>query len=939
MNESQSVELIEPSGLFAEPTWQDVIKASASHGLAWLRNFSSNAQAMIARLHFSPTWALGALAPEMRNKACPHIAAVGTTTCIAEFNGVFAGAFSRLLNTAQTPQWTIAAPDVRRVTRWPVKAMLALKRASLLRTPAPQALRTVADTADALLVFGFHDLERIEELTFDSVVTSYARPGKVLLWEMNSELTAAMAREWFSQCGFNVDPPRYCSVHDREPLATGTNSWWLRLRLAQDAQVPGLIESASTQLRTIFGLFDTAHDPKDSLETSRKIQRCLALTNHETAADGVALERNILYVSPRCAVDLDDGSLLVPSGDGEWARTEGRIPPAFLEVFPDEGPLDRMGLHYQRCLWLARALDEAQKPIGTNAQKALANGQELLLEEAKELAQEAPRPKSFFKRPTLLRGTGTIPVLGFSARIGRPDQPPAQVIASAKKAVCAWLAEYGLTVSPQAPSQADEQPTAEVLVESEGDGIWAMRFDNRKQMQDGNIWRVELTLASEPYPSLGVRVAQVRSKESAPPAKPAVPRVVHSIAAAVGMHERGRLLRLEAWQPITSDEVRSTTALMLDVNRIQPLVIVAGGSSGELGRDAANKLATRLLGVASVLIADTNLTEVINRDVGRALSVYGHAARVYLPGLSPTVDPFAHPVFKFSGDKKRDIRKLDDIVETCCAAGLEPRLLDERVPSYAVAREAIFARRVERALEATKRHATTATEERDRLNVLVQEQAASIAAMKERIDGLTEGVKSLQAETKALKRERDDARDMLRAEQHKNKLAWQVGEDTNEAAEEPDFPERWDDLIAWAQTYGKGRLIILPQAVKAARASAFADIPFAYRVLHLLADGYVPMKLRDPNDDQPKHHFDEQCKLLGVEVSGVGKGLTDRRYAREYKRTWQGTEYTLDMHVSRGGGFDPTTLFRCYFAFDEKNRRVIVGHLPTHLTNSITHTG
>jgi len=53
----------------------------------------------------------------------------------------------------------------------------------------------------------------------------------------------------------------------------------------------------------------------------------------------------------------------------------------------------------------------------------------------------------------------------------------------------------------------------------------------------------------------------------------------------------------------------------------------------------------------------------------------------------------------------------------------------------------------------------------------------------------------------------------------------------------------------------------------------------------------------------------------------------------------EGREITLDMHLKRGGGFDPASIFRLYFHYDTARARVIVGHFPTHLTNRKTHSG
>ena len=79
-------------------------------------------------------------------------------------------------------------------------------------------------------------------------------------------------------------------------------------------------------------------------------------------------------------------------------------------------------------------------------------------------------------------------------------------------------------------------------------------------------------------------------------------------------------------------------------------------------------------------------------------------------------------------------------------------------------------------------------------------------------------------------------------------------------------------------------------------------------------------------------------KDLGLEREPVGEALNNHRYKQSYRRLYEGKTIWLDDHLKWGGGFDPATLFRLYFHYDEASGKVIVGHLTTHLPNSLTHT-
>lgn len=150
------------------------------------------------------------------------------------------------------------------------------------------------------------------------------------------------------------------------------------------------------------------------------------------------------------------------------------------------------------------------------------------------------------------------------------------------------------------------------------------------------------------------------------------------------------------------------------------------------------------------------------------------------------------------------------------------------------------------------------------------------------------------------------------------------------------YPDSWDLLEEWVESYGEGRLVLLPSAVKAAQESAF-HVELTYKALELLAKFYVPMRQRRSDDDEPYRRFNEELGKLGLECSPTGDATEQHRYKRQYQRTYEGRVITLDMHLKRGAGFDPEDVFRLYFFYDEDNGKVVIGHFPSHLVNSKTH--
>lgn len=150
----------------------------------------------------------------------------------------------------------------------------------------------------------------------------------------------------------------------------------------------------------------------------------------------------------------------------------------------------------------------------------------------------------------------------------------------------------------------------------------------------------------------------------------------------------------------------------------------------------------------------------------------------------------------------------------------------------------------------------------------------------------------------------------------------------------PDFPESLQSLSAWAQATISDRITVHTKAVRAARKSAFADSSLVYRVLSAMHDHYWPMKFG--ND---KHAMGRWTAFLTTErlsCSPTGWATNDHRTADRYRVTWRGKTLPLDLHLQGHSGRDEARAFRLYFGVDLERKMVIVGHLPTHLPNTLS---
>jgi hypothetical protein len=361
---------------------------------------------------------------------------------------------------------------------------------------------------------------------------------------------------------------------------------------------------------------------------------------------------------------------------------------------------------------------------------------------------------------------------------------------------------------------------------------------------------------------------------------------------------------------------------------------------------SAERLAKRLTGVAHVVCIDAAVSQQLIRRLGRERSVYGHAVRLYRPGFATDADPYQHPVFPL---KSRQLSKwlVNDLFEEACAISLEAEDLDDRVPSFQIIRQHLAEQRLrssEERLVMLREQANNAAASKDeqinKLQAIRTELESALAEHRAKATELAAQAAELQEELRATRRERDEAREELRRSRYQFHAQWNEEETPeSEAANESYHPDTWDELEEWVDIYGDDKLVLLPSAAKAARESPFKNIPLAYKALEYLARYYVPMRTRDKDDPAPYQASQRALAEQGLELSAVGSALDDHRYKQDYRRQYEGRDIWLDQHLKAGIGFDPASLFRLYFWYDADAAKVIVGHLPTHLTNRTTHSG
>jgi hypothetical protein len=150
-------------------------------------------------------------------------------------------------------------------------------------------------------------------------------------------------------------------------------------------------------------------------------------------------------------------------------------------------------------------------------------------------------------------------------------------------------------------------------------------------------------------------------------------------------------------------------------------------------------------------------------------------------------------------------------------------------------------------------------------------------------------------------------------------------------AEEP-LPDSLNELEAWAQQKLKGKLLLHPRALKGARKSRYADPVMIYRSLLFLGNEYRELRIDGSLGDCA-----DRCKArlleLGLELTNsitpARAGEQGDDYCVDYPSL--GETQFLKYHLKKGTSRDERRCFRVYFFWDEIEKLVVVGWLPSHL--------
>ena len=467
--------------------------------------------------------------------------------------------------------------------------------------------------------------------------------------------------------------------------------------------------------------------------------------------------------------------------------------------------------------------------------------------------------------------------------------------------------------------------------------LWAIRF--KFTSKDGTLWYYDVSLVREDDRLIfGMKIdtafgTDVKALQANLP-------LIKSLLGC-GLLAQGRPVTANLWLVNTPEDVQKLVALLEAPYRSLPVIVISA-----VNRNAwrftptapgylvnAAYLADKVKGYAIVAQISFQAAFALTEAVGKSWSVYDGACRTYFPKIDfDNGSPAHHPcnlkdkIWFWNYEGLRGERGYTAfLIDTAHRAASTNRT--DWSGLYFVPDARILAAELELAHAA---HLANAPErELAMQNHIAALQRKLQTAEDENVDWLGELEKATE-EAEYYKQENAALRvqlDALRAH-----LIRQNGESPDK---EIPIPTNYKVMGEWVKEHLAGRLVLLPRAERAASKAEYAEVGMVYRALLILANEYRDSRMGTGTDKA----FRDALAQFSMNFSGsIDKSRAGQEGEAYYVNYPIGTDQRafLQFHVVRGNSREDRYCMRIYFFWDEDTNQVVVGWLPSHLSNRIS---
>lgn len=388
------------------------------------------------------------------------------------------------------------------------------------------------------------------------------------------------------------------------------------------------------------------------------------------------------------------------------------------------------------------------------------------------------------------------------------------------------------------------------------------------------------------------------------------PRAIRDICVKAPTYIGDMQVRAEVYL-LQQDSLNDLRSLLTSDLRRLPVVLLSPYARGEPNQIDSAKLARNLAGVAVVVrVDDPELTWGFADDVGRQLSCFNGAARIYWPGFSQASEPRSHRLFFGAW--------IEQVGPDVAARTIERAIFAVAAFRYVPdGRVADLIRRTEAA-------------ERQRFLADKKETGDNFWSEYERdlarLDMAEKKIEELEAENANL---RANQQIFFSTETSDADEFAQIRE-----AEELSISSVLEAVLAAAKQCKN--LEILDAAKAAADASPFQrpyDIFKALKDLDEIADVWSKNREEKGSGGDLLQHLRDRGwgKRSSMHISDTARG----KFRSHYEFDYQGKKKLFEPHITIGSG-DSNSCASIHFIFDQERLKMIVGHVGKHLPNTKT---
>lgn len=499
-----------------------------------------------------------------------------------------------------------------------------------------------------------------------------------------------------------------------------------------------------------------------------------------------------------------------------------------------------------------------------------------------------------------------------------------------------WLAEKAGGDLPEQARQLQSfdtrglngyHPCHVVRIDDRDGSVWAARIDEPGSKREaGETWSTEIFV--EGGPRRLVRFgAQLTSRRPASiePLRLSRPRLVHDLLRELSAEEDDEPLN-ETVVKAGLQDAEWFAGLVTRAQRRMPVVAV---STDELwrGRIDLRLLAVRLSGAAHLVALNPEASWELTRLVGKRMSTFNGAIRIYMPGVSEDDDPFSHPLFLGPAVMGSRSGLLDVLAERIFPLGFRDRDGEGHFWRLAQLRKV--------ASEAGAR--LTTGSEADQLRRTVAARDDEIAELRESLETAS-ALEKIAADNEAaalhqleqLKNENDRLRARIyQFEQSKADTAEGVQIVADRVL------ESYDDLGDWSEEVLGPHIVLHSRALKECRQTGHPNmLGRIEKTLLAIRDYWIPYKLNGGIETRDAAR--QALAELGVEDEPCFARRDKAKEKPDYAVRDGNVTRILYDHFKYGNSRNNAEQFRMYYSWDVERQKLIIGKMPSHLPNDQT---